>query len=352
MKYIRKIYTICWKTCFNLLIFSIFIPKLYAQELQQFTEIHLLDTVAYAYYYTEKDVDCRYPSFNLFDANYKTCWVAGKVGQKENPVLYIRLPQLDTVKLHLFNGYGKSNQLYKDNARASKLKLTVYAAFNPEAHLSENYVLYKAIPYPLNKEITLLDSCTLTSYTLPFLKNDMEDFQKTASQVFREKYTAVVADSCLILRLEITDCYKGLKYNDICVSELFFNDCILRPKSIKSVKTTKVYISEKEDAVMVDDDNGKGKIIILDKNFVYQLVDVDIDNQWATVIKMPSEVGKGRAETHYILIDLLNKKEANTMLAECLTDYFLGTFIWLEKGSRGCAVLNYATSSTKSIKLR
>ncbi len=51
-------------------------------------------------------------------------------------------------------------------------------------------------------------------------------------------------------------------------------------------------------------------VIYHDPQSVLQLIDVSADNKWAIVISMPAELGEGRVETYYQLINIPDRKNS------------------------------------------
>jgi hypothetical protein len=125
-----------------------------------------------------------YKPDNSHDFSLRTAWVEGASGNGIGQSLTYRFQKLSppVTEVLIYNGYMKSEQAWKDNARVKELKLYVnnkpYAIFN--------------------------------------LKDT------TALQVFKiGSHQGKNGD--LYLKFEIVDVYKGDKYDDVAISEIEFN---------------------------------------------------------------------------------------------------------------------------------
>ncbi|MCD6565070.1 MAG: hypothetical protein J7K53_03920, partial [Bacteroidales bacterium] len=180
----------------------------------------------------------QYPSVNLFDGYLKTCWVAGSSETNKSSALYVKLPtniNPDKIALNIFTGYGKSQTLYYKNARPKKVKISIFTAFYPEGFSTEVVSLYIIRKYPADKYIELADTFGVQSFPLNLDKKALFNFQreslKECSSFSGENYKSFLEAGvpasftpAFIIKIEIRDVYKGSKYDDICISEIFFND--------------------------------------------------------------------------------------------------------------------------------
>ena len=178
----------------------------------------------------------KYPSTNLFDGYFKTCWIAGSSDMSGRPALFVKVPgeiPVDKLILNIFSGYGKSKSLYQKNSRPKKIRVSLFAAFYPEGCSTETAVLYLIKKYPGPKLIELADTFGVQSFMLNIDKKAFSDFQKSSlkecSSFSGENYIRMKGDNdkpsftpSLILKLETEEVYKGSKYDDVCISEIFF----------------------------------------------------------------------------------------------------------------------------------
>ena len=322
--------------------------KLFAQEYLNMASIDLMDGYydsylgeynSYVDYYSSDVKDffnyaetTKYSSDNLFDGNFNTCWVVGSYKMKSCDTLYVGIPKeidLDKVILNIFCGYGKSKTLYYQNARPKKIKISLYAAYNPENYNTEVIGIYYIKKYS-EKLIELKDTAGVQSFPLNFNKQKLINFQKdnvseaknsakslAKSYLGDENSDIKIADASFILKIEIVDVYQGTKYDDVCISELFFNNRLVTPSPLKDNKLVNVYIKN-DTVLMADYANEKGVIIKKDASSVFTMVDGIKNANFAILHYVKNdEVGAGRIEEHYSLVDLKNKKIVDKEFARC-----------------------------------
>lgn len=125
-----------------------------------------------------------YSASNIHDANLGTAWVEGKpglgIGESFSFVFEKKSPPVTSATF--YNGYMKSDQIWKDNARVKQLKL-----------------------YVDDKPFALLN------------------FKDIKSQQTFYIDTLQGVDTSLVLRFEITQVYKGDKYEDVAISDIEFD---------------------------------------------------------------------------------------------------------------------------------
>lgn len=304
-----------------------------AQENNKMHELFLLDKNDFNPYveFTSDDImdylfnpqkSSQYPSINLFDGYLKTCWVAGYAETGKRSALYIKLPtkiNLDKIILNIFTGYGKNKMLYYKNTRPKKIKIAVFSAFHPNGCSTEVANLYLIKRYPVLKHIVLKDTFGVQSIPLNLDKKSLLDFQKKSLKLCNsfsgKNYEGLKANQqtvftpSFILKLEMEDIYKGNKYNDICISEIFFNDRFVTEYPNKYNQIKDVYINN--DNTLLADYTDKNEVVICkDTTSVFTMVDWVKNTNWAILHYIPNNTqGDGsRVEELYSLIDLKNKK--------------------------------------------
>lgn len=127
-----------------------------------------------------------YKADNANDLNYYTAWVEGKADEGVGEFLeyYFKNNSPRVTKIIIANGYMKSNRAWKNNNRVKKLKL---------------YVNGKVWGI-LNLEDSKTDQ-VFEIGTLGHNKNGTD----------------------LILKFELLDVYKGNKFNDTAITEIYFD---------------------------------------------------------------------------------------------------------------------------------
>lgn len=135
-----------------------------------------------------------YRASNAHDLDFRTAWVEGKTGPGiGESITYIfppENPRITTIKIA--NGYVKSEKAWRENSRVKKLKLYV----NGKAYAILN----------------LEDKRVLQIFTVgPIGHSDRRNWDILKSQPPTN------------LKFEILEVYPGDKYEDTCISEIFFD---------------------------------------------------------------------------------------------------------------------------------
>jgi hypothetical protein len=350
MKLIQRTPINGFRACCNILFFVCMLVG-GAQSPPGWIEISLVDNNSYARFGTDHIYDNRYPPSACFDADVATCWVSGAGTGAAS--LYIRLPERDNLRLNLLAGYGKNEKLYEWNARPKSIRLSVLAAVNPDGFVSENATMYKTVRFSQTKTVDLVDICAVQSIPLDFSPQRLSEFKKNVLRQYEKDFDIPKADSCLILQLEIVDTRPGSRYGDICISEIYFNDCLLSTASAGGCPIEKVYLNREENELLLDDGENRGVRAYRDTAAVLQILDISPDKRWAIVISMPAEI-EGRAETTFLLFDLLTRELMNARLEKQTGNYLSGNEMHIETGENGRVYLNYSGTGFNShqIELR
>lgn len=331
-----------------------FSTSLSAQTNNNIQEIYLLDKSDFNPYveFVSTDItdmfnpekSSKYPSLNLFDACFNTCWVLGSFKTDRQETLFVKFPEeigLDKIILNIFSGYGKSKSLFMQNARPKKIRLSIFAAYYPEGYVTEVAVPYLIKKYS-EKNIELSDTFGVQSFSLGLNKNKVMDFyvkKRNDCKSFRGDNNIKIVDTTFVLKMEIVDVYKGTKYDDICISEIFFNNRFITPQSDKYAEILNVYVKN-DNALLVDYKGQNGLVLYKDTSSVFTMVDwIEMEN-FAILHYVPNdEIGIGsRIEEHYALIDLKNKNIVDREFKKCTGDFT--SFYLFEKDDDGRLYLN------------
>lgn len=327
--------------------------NLFAQSGPPWVDISLNSTNQYIEYSVHKVFNDKYPAQNIFDGNLQTCWVSNSNKGDEISYLYLKLPELSNWNINIFPGYGKSENLFRQNARPKKLRFSFYVAVNPEGYVTEISTLYKAVKIPYTQLVDVSDSFEIQSFKLNIPELEISKYKKIVQNRYNSELSTAQSSPCLILKIEILDIYNGTKYSDICISEIFLNDCLIsfHPITTKGVKS--VYLNSSENSLLVEDDHNKGTVVYSDTWSVLQIVDVSEDKQWAIILSMPAS-NEGRTATTYLLVDLMNKKIVNSRIEEIASNYSWGVPVFFESVNNDILYLIYANEDGRysRIKLR
>jgi len=175
---------------------------------------------------------------------------------------------------------------------------------------------------------------------LDFSQIKLIDFRKSVYKTFYSNFKQSIANTCLIMQLEILDIWQGSKYNDICISEIFFDDRFIPYNHSNSSNVKSVYLNSDENTLLVDYNNAKGVSIYRDTTSVLQIVEISENKKWAILISMPAKI-QGRVETTYLLVDLVNKEVVNSQLENCTGNHLYGNEMHFEYNKNGMLYLKY-----------
>ena len=325
--------------------------NLFAQSDDPWVDISLNSTSQYIEYSVSKVFNDNYPAQNIFDGNLLTCWVGNSDKGDEISYLYLKLPELSDSNINIFPGYGKSENLFKQNARPKKLSFSFYVAVNPEGYVTEISTLYKAVKIPYTQIENVSDSFEIQSFKLNIPEQEISKYKKIVQSQYDTEFSTTQSSPCLILKIEILDIYNGNKYNDICISEIFLNDCLIsfHPITTKGIK--RVYLNMSENSLLVEDDQNKETVVYSDSLSVLQIVEISEDKRWAIIVSMPAS-NEGRAETTYLLVDLMNKKIANSRIEEIAGNYSSGVPVFFESGENDILYLIYTNEDGQYSRLK
>lgn len=144
--------------------------------------------------YLKSQSSNNYEPKNAHDLNYKSVWVEGVPGYGKGEYLMYtfegKSPRI--TEIIVVNGYVKSEAAYRDNSRVKKLK--VYLNDKP-------YVV-----------LNLEDKIANQGFKVEPIGNGN-----------REDWKALETKPDWTLKFEILEVYKGLKYDDTAISEIYFD---------------------------------------------------------------------------------------------------------------------------------
>jgi len=127
----------------------------------------------------------------LFDNDVTTAWVEGVKGDGIGEYVLIGQKKNLPDKIHINNGYQKSESLYLKNGRPKSLGISLYVAYHLPADVTE-----------------LGDSLF------------EEDFGERQTEMLKNSggYKQYEPFFGYVFKLEILDVYKGSRWDDICIS--------------------------------------------------------------------------------------------------------------------------------------
>jgi hypothetical protein len=308
---------------------------------QEWTDLKMYDSNGYFICATSElkdtvqarvEVKNRYGALNLIDGNYSTAWVEGAEGSGAGQSVFISLPP-NCQSINLHGGYGKSASLYAQNGRVKRLKLSCHIGINPTGYITEVATIFKTQKFAKEHYIDLKDEDNLQTFPFPFSQADLAVFEEKVKELYLQKFDEPIYQVATFLELQIEEVYGGSKYDDTCISELFFNDTYVPDyRNHPTGKVLQVYVDEaNEGRVLVDTPAKKAIAIIDDPEAVFQLIDVSSCNRWATVIRMPADLGESRVETEYLVVNTVLRRIMNDEIEKILASRLFNPLFLVNK---------------------
>ncbi len=289
-------------------------------------------TVSSALHSVNNDlINGKYGAKNLFDQTFSTAWVEGRKDEGVHETIFTIIPK-NCKTLNIFGGYGKNHTLYDRNNRLKKIKLSLLVGINPQGHISENTIVYRTLPYEKVFSYTLKDTFSVQTIPLSFDLNKLAAFTRKTIDQFKKDFKEKIGSTATLLKIEIEAVYRGSRWNDTCVSELFFNNLYLHnPLNEIYGKIDSVYVNKDENTLLMDTPQKYGIILHHDSHAVFQIVEISTDKQWLNVIRMPAEGGQGRLESEYLIFNTHLKKEMTRAISRVAGGRINGPFYFNRK---------------------
>lgn len=143
--------------------------------------------------------DKRYSKNNLFDDDPTTAWVEGVKDYGKWQYVEFKIKNFNAVVLQILNGYTKNKKTYYENNRIKKLMVEIS---------KENYS-----KEDMKRHVIDLEDKDYSKYN--------PNYPQGFAQSLIEYGDLSFAQNESIIRIYILDVYKGTKYNDTCISELY-----------------------------------------------------------------------------------------------------------------------------------
>lgn len=296
-----------------------------------------------------------YSAYRLFDKNMTTAWVEGVKGNGIGE--YILIGQKKTLpdKIHINNGYQKTESLYYKNSRPKTLKLSLYVAYRLPADVTELGGYFYCLPFRdsillegnlfvITNTLQLKDELRTQVFGLPFDKEKLDSLKSIGDAGFKEEFGERMAEILkyssgneqhepfygYILKLEIIDVYKGSRWDDTCISDLWFSteekkeEGISIDKMITGVfegEDGNIYFSttEHEKILLASPKDIEDEDDIVGGELDIVLIDVSPDKEWAQIDFLFSHEAYMRVEEVPFLYNVRLRKKVDKAL---LNDYF------------------------------
>lgn len=275
----------------------------------------------------------RYSAANLVDGDFATTWAEGDPGDGTGQTVWVDIPP-GARTINIFSGHGKSRGLYLKNNRPKRVRLSFYAGVSPPGCVTEVARCFRALKAPGDFHLELKDTFGLQSFPLPAAAGSLDSLLDRVRAEFPPAEGQPPDPSCLILRLDITEVYRGTKWNDACLSEIVFGHVYLsdarRPR-YAGAQNIRVDPGNQQ-RILADLPGKKGQAILSDPGHVLDLAEVSPNRRWAAVIRMEAGPGEGRRETEWLLLDVFNGKVVNREIEKSTGVPLTGPFFLKKKG--------------------
>ena len=315
----------------------------------------MTDTMEYTFFGTEHISDFRYPPSQLFDASFSTCWVSYMRNDSTYPSVFIAMPEnlTNNIILNIFSGYGKSETLFMKNSRPGKIQISLHTAIVPDGYVSEYGLLCKVFQSPYQKTFILKDTFGLQKISLQNIYEKFKSHHNKVLSEYKSRFDFPLLDTLVLFKMEILSIYPGTAYDDICISEVFFNNCYISAAGQAFDSSIgNVYVNEDENTLLVDTENQNAVAVYNEPESILQIADITNDNSWAILISVPLET-QGRVETQYRIIDLLNKEEMSDTIKNLIPDYRVGEPLYFEQmNGKNYLVFQRLPDKVRKIELR
>jgi len=277
----------------------------------------------------------KYDIGHIIDKDIKTAWVEGVKGDGIGEYILIATPE-ETRTINIYSGYGQNLSLFNKNNRPQKIRLSYFLGVEdafPDQYSSH----FKAVKFADEYVITLKDSIALQHFDFPFSdmqkltafkKKCLEDFKNAG---YRKGMHALPEPPQVkwILKIEILAVYKGSKWEDTCISEIFFNDRYIgNSHDYKNTKIEKVYESKDYDKIiMITGKHGPVTLCKSDNEDTgLSISEISKDNQWLIILSETWNQNLPRTETEYQIFNTFLGKDMKTELERIIGKEILGPF--------------------------
>jgi hypothetical protein len=250
-----------------------------------------------------------YGAHNLFDMDGTTAWVEGVKGDGIGESVYVGMGDRLNEIICIVNGYQKSGDLYFKNNRPKILRLSLFVGFMIPGEVTEIISVCRIRQFGNENLITLKDTLGPQEFKLPFDRLKAVEFEEQSKQLFLDdfgKKFEEITKSCsgcdtvpsvqYILHLEIVDVYKGTKWDDTCISDIWFRPGETKINEIPEDEIITEVYEELDERMIYVNTNKRKNIILVDgkalekaENLVEgqymdaTLMDVSPDKEWAQV---------------------------------------------------------------------
>ncbi len=267
----------------------------------------------------------KYSVINVLDKDPTTAWVEGVSGYGIGESIIIGIGDTLPDIISLRNGYQKSESIYRSNSRPKSIRFSLYLGIFLEGDVTEiESGCYARVQTSVLIE-ELGDKMGDIELDLGWPTKTEEQYIQEFKMLFSDKIEELSEwnPKCLenmklryILKLDILDVYKGSKWDDTCISDIWVS---YKESTKVGIPTEDIIedIYESDDmnsGVIFVDTNKERQLILVDKKSLPEyknlkkgesldlvLMDISKDKEWAQVNYMFNQEGAGKVEEYSVL---------------------------------------------------
>jgi hypothetical protein len=247
----------------------------------------------------------KYGPEKALDGTPATSWVEGGEGAGIGEYYVVGIKNVPEA-VGFINGYAKNGDLFMKNHRVKELSARFYAGLNVGGFSTEKVVIYDARPISEARTVRLADTMGAQRVPLPFdrveVRKKMDEFRRIgesegwdfpqAEEMGVDGSEGLSVYYSYLLRLEIADVYRGTRWEDTCLAELWPD----------FGKAARVFEAEDGRSLIITTEDGIEIPTYSPPSAVLTLVETCSENEWAVVIEEPAYRGTGRVESEYALV--------------------------------------------------
>jgi len=235
----------------------------------------------------------KYGATNLGDTDPSTCWAEGSEGDGSNEFVRFTIPE-STLTLRIRNGYQKSENIFYANNRLKNVEFELFASYEPSGYVTESHNGFFISEVLATSNTVLKDTLGYQDVKLNFNWEEINEEMSRGHTFEKDRF---------ILKIKILDVYKGLKWNDACISDI-------------NVVPNPYFDLTPDEHGLIKFSANKTDTLFYNEEYVYQVVELSPDLEWIIFILMPSDIEDSRVDTDY---KLYNTKEEKFIIPGDLT---------------------------------